>query len=287
MKKKLENILKINCNLFDRKPRLLSRGGGHFQDNFMYKLGLKLWSTNKNYVKEAKRLYEEGLYSYIELFAVPDSFKDYINLWEELDVPYVIHAAHSAVGLNLAKKEFFKQNMRLAGQARLFADELKADIIIFHPGLEGKIEETANQLNKIKDQRIIVENKPYYGLYDNLTCNGNSPEEIKFVLDNVKVGFCLDIGHTIYSANAQNKDWFLYLKEFLSLNPKIFHISDGDKDGVYDQHKNLGKGSFDFEKIFSLTPKNSLISIETKKNFENSLKDFEEDVCFIKQGVRL
>jgi len=248
----------------------------------MHKFGLKLWSTNKNYIKEAERLFEEGLYSYIELFAVPDSFRNYIDLWKKLKIPFVIHAAHSAVGLNLAKKEFFKQNMKLADEARRFADELDSDFIIFHPGIEGKIEETVNQLNKIKDQRIVVENKPYYTIDGNFVCNGNSPEEIQFILDSTAVGFCLDVGHTIYSANAQKKDWFLYLKEFLRLNPKIFHISDGDIKGVCDQHENLCKGNFDFKKIFSIMPKDGLISIETKKNFEDSLKDFEEDVIFIK-----
>ena len=87
----------------------------------------------------------------------------------------------------------------------------------------------------------------------------------------------------IYSANAQKIDPFFYIKEFLKLKPKMFHISDGDMNGVYDEHQNIGKSSFDLKRILSLIPKDSVISVETNKNFENSLKDFEQDVASLKR----
>ena len=252
----------------------------------MYKFGLKLWSINKNYVDEAIRLYENGFYDYIELFAVPGSYQDFIGIWKKLNIPYVIHAAHSAKGLNLAKKEMFSENVVLANEAKKFADELDAEIIIFHPGVDGQIEETVSQLNKIYDSRIVVENKPYYGIYDNLICNGSLPEEIEFVLKNTGVGFCLDIGHAIYSANAKKIDKINILRKFLKLNPKIFHISDGDWNGTYDDHKHLGEGSFDYKKIFSILSDQVIMSIETEKNFENSLRDFEKDINFLRKMIK-
>ena len=40
----------------------------------MYKIGLKLWSINTDYYyDEAKRLYDEGVFDYIELYVVPDT----------------------------------------------------------------------------------------------------------------------------------------------------------------------------------------------------------------------
>lgn len=252
----------------------------------MYKFGLKLWSINENYIKDAKKLYEKGVYNYIELFAVPNSYKKFINLWKDLDIPFIIHAAHSAKGLNLAKKEFLSDNLKLAQEAFKFADDLNAETIIFHPGVDGDIKETVRQLNKIIDSRIVVENKPYYGIYDNVICNGHSPEEIKFVMENTGVGFCLDLGHAIYSANTKKIGPFLYIKEFLKLNPKMFHISDGDMNGVYDEHKNIGKGSFDIKTILSLVPEDSYISVETNKNFKSSLKDFEQDVARLREMER-
>ncbi len=67
--------------------------------------GLKLWSINTDYyLAEARRLYEKGVYSYIELYAVPHTL-EHIEKWKKLDIPFVIHCPHSAHGFNLASKE--------------------------------------------------------------------------------------------------------------------------------------------------------------------------------------
>ena len=76
----------------------------------MFKIGLKLWSTNKNYVDEARRLYDAGVFDYIELFSVPDSYSEFINTWKSLDIPYVIHGPHYTTGLNFADKKCFEKN---------------------------------------------------------------------------------------------------------------------------------------------------------------------------------
>ena len=96
----------------------------------MHQIGLKLWSTNENYFNKAKRLFEEGFYEYIELYAVPDSL-EFVDLWKKLRVPYIVHAPHYGSGLNLADNEKKSNNLRLAAQAIRFADELSAEYIIF------------------------------------------------------------------------------------------------------------------------------------------------------------
>lgn len=258
----------------------------------MYKIGLKLWSTNNNYIQQALELYKKKVYDYIELFVVPDSYNEYIKIWKNLDIPFIIHAPHSFVGLNMAKKEMLTENLRLAKQAQKFADDLDAQFIIFHPGIDGDIKQTVYQLNKIKDSRILIENKPYYTIDKKLICNGYSPEDIEFVIKNTdvgntsigntSVGFCFDIGHAIYSANAQGIDWYDYLLRFNKLKPKVYHLTDGDINGVIDQHEHLGLGSFDFEKIVDLFPKSSYITVETKKDYQDSLSDFKRDIRFLK-----
>ena len=165
----------------------------------MYKIGLKLWSTNRNYVKEAIQLYKDNLYDYIELFSVPGSYEKYINMWKKLSVPYVIHAPHTMCGLNLAKKNSWPDNWPLIKEALKFADALNSKIIIFHPGISGEVEEAVFQLNRINDSRIVIENKPYYTLDKANICNGHSPQDIKFILENTKVGFCFDIGPVSYT----------------------------------------------------------------------------------------
>ena len=59
----------------------------------MYKFGLKLWSINKNYIDTAKKLYDENIYDYIELYAIPSSFDEYAHIWKSLNIPYIICTA--------------------------------------------------------------------------------------------------------------------------------------------------------------------------------------------------
>jgi sugar phosphate isomerase/epimerase len=249
----------------------------------MFKLGLKLWSTNLNYIKEAWRLYDQGFYQYLELFAVPETYDDIASKWANLQIPYVIHAPHFKQGLNFADKNCFENNKKLVEEALRFADKLNSEIIIFHPGADGDIAQTAMQIKKVFDSRMVIENKPYFSFYGKSLCNGYSPQEIEFLVKETGIGFCLDFAHAIFAANALKFDKLDFIDKLMRLKPKIFHITDGQWNGVFDEHPNLGQGSFEFDKLKKFFLPGSMITIETKHNFENSLKDFEDDVCFLKR----
>ena len=253
----------------------------------MFRYGLKLFSTNDNYISEAVMLYKKNIYDYIELYVEPCSYIKYLQLWKNLEIPYVIHAPHFRNGLNLAKAGHAENNKILLGEAKAFADALSVDTIIVHPGIAGEIQETSRQLKKIDDGRIIIENKPYYSLDDDLICNGSSPEEIKYVIEETGCGFCFDIGHAIYSANARNVDPWKYINMFLDLKPKMFHLTDGDFNSVYDKHDHFGKGSFNLKKIISYIPGKTIITLETEKKYTENLKDFEQDVLYLKRLVKI
>jgi sugar phosphate isomerase/epimerase len=248
----------------------------------MYNFGLKLWSTNKNYVASAVSHYYK-IYQYIELYTVPNSYNDFIELWKSLDIPYTIHAPHTLGGLNLSKKEMREQNFKIIEEVIKFANTLNGSLIIFHPGIDGDIEETVSQIKKIKDKRILIENKPYFGLVDNLICVGSSPSEIQFIMDNTGAGFCLDIGHAICSANAHKLEPLGYIKEFMQLKPKMYHLTDGDYNSVYDNHKHIGDGNFPVKEILGLLPLNSFITIETVKKSKDNLDDFIHDIDYLKK----
>ena len=252
----------------------------------MHKYGLKLWSINKNYAREAESLYKKMGFQFIELFVVPGSYEKHIKLWKAMDIPYVLHASTYPNGLNLSKKNNKYKNLKLIKEVKLFADQLNAKIIIVHSGTDGKIEETVTQIKDINDKRIIVENKPYLSLYKNgkkrLICNGNSPEEINYIMKHAKVGFCLDIGHAISSANSHNIDPIDYLKDFIKLKPKMYHLTDGRYNNELDEHFHFGSGNYPIKKILKLLPSSSNITIESKKNSKNNLNDFVEDIKYLK-----
>ena len=247
-----------------------------------FKFGLKLWSTNNNYIEEAIKLYKNSTYDYIELYVIPDSYENYIKVWQELNIPFIIHAPHFRDGLNLAEKNKFYKNMELAHEAQHFADKLNANWIIFHPGIDGNIKETASQLKYINDSRILIENKPYYALDNGLICNGTTPEEIEFLIKEVQIGFCLDIGHAICSANAHNIDSSHYIKNFISLKPTMYHLTDGDIQGIYDKHLHIGEGSFDMKFTLSFIQNGSMLTIETLKSSMKNLNDFVGDIRNLK-----
>lgn len=248
----------------------------------MFKLGLKLWSTNDSYIEEAQKLYNEGFYDFIELFVKPGSYEGYSYKWKKLNIPFIIHAPHWFDGVNLAKPEAEAGNIEMIGQARKFADKLNADKIILHSGTEGDIKETARQIATMNDGRYLIENKPYEGIGGKIICNGSTPEEIKYIIDRTGIGFCLDIGHAICAANSHKQEISSYIKQFLVLNPYMFHLSDGIKDEVYDDHKHFGDGNYDINGIVRVLPKNAIITIETEKQFKNSLDDFKKDVEVIR-----
>ena len=251
----------------------------------MFNIGLKLWSVNENYLDEAKKLYEQGLCQYIELYIIPNSLNK-IDLWKnlhsEFKIPFIIHAPHFREGVNLASRECKPKNMALAKEAIEFADVLNSKYIIFHPGIAGDIKETVSQFNELNDDRILVENKPYYVIPGNFVCNGATIDEIKFVLDNTNVGFCLDIGHAICAANALKIEPMEYIKKFLEFKPKMFHLADNKIDSIYDKHFHFGQGDLPIKNILNLLPDKSLITVETFKDFKNSLEDFERDMEIIK-----
>lgn len=251
------------------------------------KLGLKLWSNNTdNYLKEAERLYKEGWFDYIELYVVPNTI-EMVSKWKslntELNIPFTLHAPHFMHGINLAKTEYFKTNIEIFKEVEIFSIELDAQYVVVHSGIEGDINETVRQLNIINMHKILIENKPYIApLGDQLLCRGATMEEITKVINEVECGFCLDIGHSICTANSLKIEPYEYMIQFNTLNPTCYHLSDNFIDNHIDRHLHLGTGNYDFKKILDIIDLNKNIAIETKKNSKENLDDFIEDVKLLK-----
>lgn len=250
----------------------------------MFNCGLKLWSTNEDYIPGAADLIRRSVFQYIELFAVPGTCGG-VAAWQRLrkdtGAKFVIHAAHFMTGLNLADPAARTKNRELAGEAFSFADALGAGKVIFHPGVNGRDEEAAEQLAALKDPRRLVENKPYAGLKPGLVCNGHSPEGIKLIMEASGAGFCLDIGHALAAAASLQKGENGWLDDFLALKPKMYHVADGQRGSVMDGHLHLGEGDYDFRAILPKLPAGAMITLETNKKFKDRLDDCEADVRFL------
>jgi sugar phosphate isomerase/epimerase len=247
----------------------------------MYKFGLKLWSTNTDYYfEEARRLYANGIFSYVELYVIPDTL-DTIEKWKTLGIPVNLHCPHFLHGFNLADRKKEEFNRYVYDQVKQFADELNSEYIVFHSGVDGEIEETARQLKAFSDLRTVIENKPYKPRpeVNGLRCCGSTIEEIKYILAEVGCGFCLDIGHAVCSANSQKIDKWEYIKKFNELKPSLYHLTDMEnEDSEYDSHVHIGKGQADIKRALSFIDSGYMVTVETEKNHERELGDFETDI---------
>lgn len=252
------------------------------------KLGLKLWSTNTDYYfEEAKKLFQDGWFDYIELYVVPntiDTIKKWKTLQNEFNIPFTLHAPHFVNGINLAKPSNEKINIEAFNEVKLYRKELNAEYIVVHSGIEGNIEETIRQLKIINLPKMLIENKPYIApLGANNECRGATIEEIKLVLQEIGCGFCLDVGHAFCTANFLNVEPYEFLAKFNAIKPTCYHLSDNYADSKIDRHLNFGQGNYDFKKILDIIDTNKKIAIETNKNSKTDLEDFGLDVEFLKR----
>jgi deoxyribonuclease IV len=248
-----------------------------------FKIGLKLWSTDSAMISESIKLYKEEYFDYIELYVVPGTYDSTFEKWASFKGKFIIHCPHSGHGFNLADSRLRAKNQIKFKEVQDFADILQADHIIVHLGNNGSLDESISQLKDISDSRIFIENKPVEGL-NGEKCIGNSPEDIEKVLQETHTqGFVLDLGHAIYAANTLKIDKFNFIKSFMAIRPKVFHLSDGFCDSTKDCHCNLGEGDFDLRKILSYIPKDSFVTLEINHNFKSGITNFEENItCLTK-----
>lgn len=229
---------------------------------YKIKYGLKLWSTNnKDLFKEAIQLFEKKEIDFIELYVVPDSLElrkaDFLD--DLKNIPITIHAPHTGhnfdiFALNDSKTEIFKE------QIIKVADFLDSKFIIVHAGVGESELIFKENIKKINDKRILIENMPKIGLNGEL-CFGYSFEQLKFI-SGCGFDICLDLAHAIKSAISQKMDYKEFIKKIISdLNPFYFHISNGKLNNEKDEHKNLFDGEFDIKWI-----KETLLELEEKKD---------------------
>jgi len=247
----------------------------------MTKIGLKLWSTNLDYIPAVQDLFGRKVFNYIELFVVPGSLET-MSRWKELGIPYVLHAPHSVAGFNPADPAKRHSNLEIVKQVEVFFHALSPEFLIFHPGLDGDPKEAVFQFRSFESrnprmhQKVILENKPLVGLRGE-RCLGASPEEMQFLLHGTKYGFCLDFGHAICYSVAARKIWKNVMAEFLTMDPAIYHLCDGFYSAE-DAHESLGSGKFDLPYLVGLIGQEKHVTLETPKTHPALLDDFLTDV---------
>ena len=238
------------------------------------KFGIKIWSTNRQLIKLARKYYQKGDYDYLELSAIVGSFDD--SLMRHLEgIPMVIHCDN--FGVNFADRSLRKNNLKAVKEAKMFADHLKADYIIVHPGHDGSYEEINKIIAVADDDRICVENMPGKTLDLKHVCLGRTKEE----LQRIKAKhYCLDFSHAIKASASLGIDHRELIKELNFLNPVVCHISDGMIGSELDEHLDIGAGNYDFKEFIEYVVDASLLTLEITKK---SMKSLENDLTNLKR----
>lgn len=234
--------------------------------NFIF--GLKLWSINIGLIDRAIQLIDDKIFDYIELFVIPDSeISPFL-----IDFPYIIHIPHEKFGVNIGEDGKKEYNLQKINESIKWADALDARYMILHAGY-GSMKNASELLHEIQDNRIIIENMPKVGLNGESMIGYNPAQIEELIADNG--GLCLDIGHAIKASISLKIDYKVILEEFQQMDPKMFHISDGNFINEKDEHLDIGNGSYDFQYLKNFIHKNisKILTIETPRKNNQSLED--------------
>lgn len=236
------------------------------------KFGLKLWSTNYRLVEEAAKLLENQTFNYIELMPIPDTD---IAALKKIEGPFVIHATTEKYGFNISDNSKTTLNTKILDMCLRWADSLHSDTIIVHPGY-GSLDTAADFLGKVNDERILIENMPKVGMNDE-NMVGYTRDQLKLLMAD-KFGLCLDFSHAIKAAISLKVEYRNFVEDLLTLNPKVFHISDGRIDNAQDEHLHFGDGDFAIDFLLGCLAKCSsqrltLETLRTSASFEEDVKN--------------
>jgi len=247
----------------------------------MIKFGLKLWSSNKSLLEEAKNLIAGEVFQYVELMAVPE---DDTLAFEKLKIPYILHIPHDSFGFNIGEKKSRDKSLKILQENIELADKISAKYMILHPGF-GQMQYAKDFLENVNDSRIIIENMPVVGEH-NENMIGYNPEQIKQLQKN-KFGFCLDFEHASKAAMNLKIDPKKFIEKFMALKPKVFHLCDGIYSPGPDNHLDIGEGEYDFKFFIDCIKKNDsqLVTLETPKENYKSLKQDLKNLEKIKKYI--
>ena len=192
----------------------------------------------------------------------------------------ILDAGSDDEALRIKTVDMLKHTIDLALQ-------LKAELVICHPGGVFRGERTIHPQNLIKSMvdlrayagdrvRLVLENMPgYYRTRGELwhPCLFIGLEEIVAILDKTGVGLCLDICHAKLYCNVHRKNFMYYIEKLM---PHAVYLHVSDASGEAGEGLQIGDGEIDWGWLVSLTQNLDLIAVpEIDDGFKEAGKGFE------------
>lgn len=240
------------------------------RNNYLYKMkfGVKTYNDEK---------FLDFFNEKCDFFEVQAIRGNNYSFLKKYKLPIVIHCEHDVMGINIANPLKEKENIDSINFAKKLADFVGAKKIIIHPGIyENDLCTIENSINFLKnncDLRFCIENVPS-GIKFNVKKLGSSVEEMKHILKETGLNFCLDINHAIEYAFYEKLDYLKIIAEFEKLKPKHYHIG-GEKMSELVSHLSFKKSDLNLDKIFSLVNENAEFTLETEVDIPSVVDDLK------------
>jgi N-acetylneuraminate synthase len=173
------------------------------------------------------------------------------------------HSNGAIVDLSSDDEELRNKAMDIVKKTVHLAEMLNSELIVCHPGgiyKEPKETSPQNLLKSMKELKeysgssvnILLENMPEFYRNDGELWHVSvfkDWKEIRSVLQELKIGLCLDICHAKLYCNAKHLDFISYVTV---LKPFIKHIHISDALGTSGEGIQIGDGEINFRELYRI-----------------------------------
>lgn len=254
----------------------------------MIRYGLKLWSNNADWFREARSRYARGEFDFIELYHNSIVALDWATLEQLRSVPVLgVHIGH------LEKENFHEFFLNPAQQpawagTKALADFFQAHYIVVHPGRLHTVETLLENLALMNDRRVVLENMAGLDTMGRRMECGVTLTDLRALRSHYEILF--DLEKAFKAAGRDRQPYRELVAEALTtLAPRYFHISGGVKTTAQDEHLDLWVGDIDVAWLAStLTAyakdKEVFLAFETPK-VGNGLANDVRNIEFFKAQV--
>lgn len=241
----------------------------------MIKFGLKLWSDNAELFDGAVASFTSHAFDFVELYSSPNDMPHYAALEKLRRMPVTIHATHSN---GFHEFSIADEEMKIWRQTVELADFFESSVIVVHPGRIHTLESFKENLARIDDPRIHIENMAGLDI-DKNPMFGQKIGDLEKIRELKPI--CFDFEKAVKAACYQKRDYKEYIREALEkLQPTYFHLSGGDKTNPVDEHLELSASNFDLvwiKKVLEQFAKQGMLVFETPKRggMENDIANMD------------
>lgn len=178
---------------------------------------------------------------------------------ESFDLAYTVHAPTTDINLAAENEMMRCASVEVIADLARICDEIGACRLVIHPGfcMEPSLWQASEQalFRSLHDLAVLQDEVSVVLAVENMgswTCCHFRDPVLLPVLDDLGLGFALDVGHAALTGT---------LEAFLA-EARPVHLHLHDNDGKNDLHAACGSGCIDFSAVMEAVPRSSTAVVE-------------------------